>query len=271
MGGTAAVNPADVCNQRKLKLSGPENAPQPGENTMLTNRLMQVSHFATIGEMAAGIAHELNQPLTAILNYARACENLLRKEAGGGPDVLEALGEIDREAKRAASIIHRVRDLVRNQSTQRSAADLSEVVTELEELILSNARVYDSQVRFDLAQSLPLVIVDRVQIQHVLLNLVRNALEALKEAAGTRREIVIRTAAVGAGEVELSVADSGPGIAPQIADRLFMPFVTTKPKGTGLGLVSSRSIARAHDGTLAYRPNPAGGVCFFMRLPSRTE
>lgn len=251
--------------------TGSEGVLQYSEYPRFTDRILKVSHLATIGEMAAGIAHELNQPLTAILNYARACEIILRKEAGGRPDVVEALREIDREAKRAANVIRSVRDLVRDQPTERAAVDLNEVVTEIKELILSSARQSNSDIRFDLASSLPPVIVDRAQIQHVLLNLVRNALEALKEAAGPQREVVIRTAPVGAEEVELSVADSGPGIAPQIVDRLFMPFVTTKQNGTGLGLVSSQTIVRAHDGTLAYRPNPPGGVCFFMRLPSRAE
>lgn len=248
-----------------------EDPPQFGEDRRLQDRMMQVSRFATIGEMAAGVAHELNQPLTAISNSARACENLLGREGNDGADILEALREIGREAGRAAAIIRRLRDLVRGQPSERALADLNEVVTEMKDLIQSNARVADVAMRFDLARSLPPVVVDRVQIQHVLLNLVRNALEALKGASGAQREIVIRTAAEGAGEVELSVADNGPGIAPQIADRLFTPFVTTKPNGTGLGLVSSRTIVRAHDGTLGYRPNPDGGACFYIRLPSRTE
>ena len=232
---------------------------------------MQVSRFATIGEMAAGVAHELNQPLTAISNYARACERLLRRGKGHEADVMEALAEIGREADRAAAIIRRLRDLVRGQPSERATADLNEVVTEMSELIQSNARVYDVEMRFELAQSLPRVVIDRVQIQHVLLNLLHNAFEALNGAIGAGREVVIRTAAVDAGEVELAVADSGPGIARQVADRLFTPFVTTKPNGTGLGLVSSQTIVRAHDGTLGYRPNAPRGACFFVRLPSRSE
>ena len=230
---------------------------------------MQVSRFATIGEMAAGVAHELNQPLTAISNYARACEHILQGQAGSHTDVLEALKEIVHEAGRAADIIRRLRDLVRGQPTERASADINDIVTELQELVQSNARVADVRLQLDLAQALPPVVVDRVQIQHVVLNLVRNALEALKGKVGTR-EIVIQTAAAGAGEVELSVADNGAGVAPQVVDRLFTPFVSTKPNGTGLGLVSSQTIVRAHDGTLGYRPGPVGGACFFLRLPVRT-
>jgi two-component system sensor kinase FixL len=248
-----------------------ESGPQLGDSRMLQDRMMQVSRFATIGEMAAGVAHELNQPLTAISNYARACENFLRRTGEEQPDVRDALREIGREADRAAGIIRRLRDLVRGQPTERAAADLNELVAELEELIQSNARVYNVRMRFDLASPLPRVVVDRVQIQHVLLNLVGNALEALRSAAPAQREVVIQTQAAGAGEVELSVTDSGPGIAPQVAGRLFTPFVSTKPSGTGLGLVSSQTIVRAHDGTLGYRPNAPSGACFFMRLPARPE
>ncbi len=232
---------------------------------------MQVSHFATIGEMAAGVAHELNQPLTAISNYAHACERILGQGGGDHSEVAEALTEIRREADRAAGIIRRLRDLVRGQPSERTVADLDGVVTEIRDLILSNSRAQDVNVVFELAGPLAPVVVDRAQLQHVLLNLVRNALEALKGTDLGRREVVIRTAAAGPGEVELSVADSGPGIAPQVAGRLFTPFVTTKPSGTGLGLVSSQTIVRAHDGTLGFRPVPSGGACFYVRLPTRTE
>jgi C4-dicarboxylate-specific signal transduction histidine kinase len=232
--------------------------------------MMQVSHFATIGEMAAGVAHELNQPLTAITNYAHACERILTNGAGDCSDVVEALGEITREADRAAGIIRRLRELVRGQPTERAVTDLNDVVEEIRELILSNSRAKDVEVSFDLARPLAPVVVDRVQLQHVLLNLVRNALEAFNGTAVARREVSIRTQATGAGEVELSVVDTGPGVAPQIEGRLFTPFVTTKPNGTGLGLVSSQTIVRAHDGVVGYRPAPAGGACFYIRLPVRT-
>jgi two-component system sensor kinase FixL len=241
------------------------------EDGMLTDRIMQVSRFATIGEMAAGVAHELNQPLTAIANYARACENILRRKEGHDADVLEALREIGREAARASEIIRRLRNIVQAQPAKRAMADLNEVVSELGELIQSNARVHDANLRYELADSLPRVVVDRVQIQHVLLSLLRNAFEALDGVAGAERSIVVKTAVVDSGDVELSIADTGPGVAPEIADRLFTPFVTTKPRGTGLGLVSGETIMRAHDGTLGFRPNAPRGACFFMRLPARQE
>jgi C4-dicarboxylate-specific signal transduction histidine kinase len=244
--------------------------PQEDDVRGLQDRMMQVSHFATIGEMAAGVAHELNQPLTAISNYAHACERMLRNAPGDCSEVAGALIEITREADRAAGIIRRLRDLVRGQPTERALADLNDVVSEMRELILSNSRVQDVNIVFELGASLAPVVVDRVQLQHVLLNLVRNALEAFRGASVPRREVVIRTATSGPGEVELSVTDTGPGVAPQVVDRLFTPFVTTKKNGTGLGLVSSQTIIRAHDGTVGYRPVPGDGACFYIRLPVRT-
>ena len=253
--------------------------PSPPPETQVGNaeirrheeRIMQVSRLAMIGEMAAGIAHELNQPLTAISNYAQACQNILRSASGAEDDVIGALQEIEREAKRAGSIIRRLRELTRARPAERSISDINGVVGEMTELIQGDARAHDVSLRFDFEEGLPPVAVDRAQIQHVLLSLVRNALDALNSAQSGEREVVIRTARVHGGDVELSVSDNGPGVAPHVADRLFTPFVTTKPDGTGLGLVSGQTILRSHEGTLGYRPIPPHGACFFMRLPSAVE
>ena len=228
---------------------------------------MRVSRLATIGEMAAGVAHEINQPLTAISNYARACELLLKGSAATPPEIGEALGEIGREARRAAEIISRLRNLARQEPSERSATDLNELLQELKTLMTLDARLFDVSLTFDFAEALPKVTVDRYQIQHVALNLLRNALEALATPAEGPREIIIRTVAV-ADEVEFSVADSGPGVPSGVVDRLFTPFLTTKSRGTGLGLVSSQTIVRAHQGTLGYSPNKPRGARFFVRLPS---
>lgn len=228
---------------------------------------MRVSRLATIGEMAAGVAHEVNQPLTAITNYARACELLLRNDATALPDVAEALREIGLEARRAAEIVRRLRGLVRNEPSERAVTDLNGVIREVMDLMQMDARIHSVQLAFEFAEALPAVAIDRVQIQHVLSNLLRNSMEALEPPVEGSREIVIRTAAVG-DEVELSVADSGPGVPANVVARLFTPFLTTKRTGTGLGLVSSQTIVRAHQGTLGYRPNSPHGACFFVRLPS---
>lgn len=254
-----------MTKKRKVPLD-----PAP-ESRRQAERIMQVSRLAMIGEMAAGIAHELNQPLTAISNYAQACENILRSATGSEDDVLGALREIDHEAKRAAGIIRRLRDLTRARPTKRIAADLNGVVNEISELMQSDARAHNVRLQLDLGHGLPAVVVDRTQMQHVILSLVRNALDALEAGASADREITVRTARFNGGDVELSVADTGPGVAAHVTDRLFTPFVTTKPNGTGLGLVSSETIVRAHEGTLGYRPNLPCGACFFIRLPGGAE
>jgi two-component system sensor kinase FixL len=242
--------------------------PSDRENHRLQARIMQVSRLATIGEMAAGIAHELNQPLTAITNYARACELLLQKNDAARPEIAEAMREVGAEAHRAAEIIRRLRSLVGNEPAELTATDLNGVITELTDLMQTDARVHDVQLRFEFEGALPSVAVDRARIQHVLLNLLRNALEALDDPIASPREIVVRTAVLGDGDVEFSVTDTGPGVPQHVVDRLFTPFLTTKSNGTGLGLVSSQTIVRAHQGTLGYRPNTPRGASFFVRLPS---
>lgn len=233
----------------------------------LPERMMQVARFATMGEMAAGIAHEINQPLAAINNYARACEHFLAATEPDLAEVRAAVSEIGTEALRAGEIIRRLRKLVSKQNTERAATDLNELIEELRVLILADARMHGVRVRFELASGLPQVNVDRTQIQHVLLNLVRNALEALTEMPATAREATIRTARVREGEVEVSVCDNGPGPAADIIDRMFDPFSTTKENGTGLGLPSCRTILHTHGGTIAYRPVSPVGACFCLQIP----
>lgn len=231
---------------------------------------MRVSRLATIGEMAAGVAHEINQPLTAITNYARACELLLGKCDAVAPEISEALREIGLEAGRAAGIIRRLRALVRVDALERTATDLNDVVRELTDLMQLDARIHQVQLRFEFQEAIPSVAINRAQMQHVLLSLFHNALEAFDAPIEGQREIVVRTSTASDDEVELSVADSGPGVPQNVVERLFTPFLTTKPSGTGLGLVSSQTIVRAHQGTLNYGPNMPRGARFLVRLPSIT-
>jgi C4-dicarboxylate-specific signal transduction histidine kinase len=234
----------------------------------LQGRLMHVSRLATIGEMAAGVAHELNQPLTAITTYAQACTRLLDRVEPNLGDVREALQQIASQAVRAGAIIRRLRNLVRHTDSERRPGDINALVEEMRELMETDARVHGVRLRFELAQGLPRVMVDGVQIQHVLLNLLRNALEALATVEPGRREIVISTSLTREGEIELALADSGPGVEPAVAERMFDPFFTTKEFGTGLGLTISATILRIHGGTLGYRPASPAGACFFARLPT---
>ncbi|HEV7607303.1 MAG TPA: PAS domain S-box protein [Steroidobacteraceae bacterium] len=235
-------------------------------------RMNSVSRLATMGEMAAGISHELNQPLAAIANYAQACVRLLRVPAADIPEVSGALEQIAGQALRAGEIIRRIRSLVRNEDVRREAQDINELIREVHGLLASDARVHDGRLALELSTPLPRVTVDGVQIQQVLMNLVHNAFEAQgAEHDGAPFEVRITTRPTDAGDVEVSVSDLGPGLAGEVEQRIFEPFFTTKPTGTGLGLAISRSIIKAHEARLGYRANQPHGACFYFILPAHQE
>ncbi len=234
----------------------------------LQERLLHVSRLATVGEMSDGSAHELNQPLCAVANYAQACDRML---AMPDPDIAEIRGslqEITAQALRAGEVIRRLRSLARPQQARRELTDVNPLIAELTDLIQSDAKHHQVRYRFEAAPELPQVRVDRPQIQQLLLNLVRNSIEALADTPAEGREVVVRSVRTPTGEVEISVSDQGPGVSEGIAPHLFAPFCTTKSAGTGLGLAMSRTIARAHSGTLDYRPNVPAGACFVLTLPA---
>jgi two-component system sensor kinase FixL len=246
-------------------------------------RMNNVSRLATMGEMAAGISHELNQPLAAIANYAQACGRLLRMPGADVPEISGALEQIAGQALRAAEIIRRIRSLVRNEDVRRESQDINELIREVHTLLASDARVHDGRLELDLAPVLPKVTVDGVQIQQVLMNLVHNAFEAQGtdaarlevarnlDGSGAAFEVRIATRPTDAGDVEVSVSDLGPGLAGEVEQKIFEPFFTTKPTGTGLGLAISRSIIKAHEARLGYRANQPRGACFYFVLPAHME
>ena len=233
----------------------------------LLGRMLNVSRLATIGEMAAGIAHELNQPLTAIANYSQACERMLSQPRPDTQALRMALGEITSQAVRASQIIGRLRTLARSHEMRREPTDVNSMVTEVAALAGADARARDVQVVLNLDPALPTVVLDPVQIQHVLLNLLRNATEAVAAVPSGERRVTIRSALTPVKELELAVCDTGPGITDDIRARVFDPFFSTKDGGTGLGLPISHSIVRAHGGALGYRHNESGGACFYIHLP----
>ena len=233
----------------------------------LQERLTHVSRLATVGEMSAGIAHELNQPLTAVANYSQACDRLLGLPDPDIDEIRGALRQITAQAVRAGDIIRRLRALARNDAMKRAPTDINQLVGELTDLIQLDAKTHDTQYKLELAARLPPANLDRAQVQQVILNLVRNAVEALSESSSGPRQIIVRTQLLPEGDLEIAVCDTGPGISPEIATRLFDPFCTTKPNGTGLGLAISRTIVKAHQGALEYRPNVPRGACFHVRLP----
>jgi two-component system, LuxR family, sensor kinase FixL len=257
--------PAEVGTAGAAVLSAAVGDP----SAALHGRLLNVSRMATIGEMTAGIAHELNQPLAAILIYARACERLLARPDADLAEVRETLQQICVETTHAADIIRQLRALTEGERVARARVDINDLVSELDDLLRTDALMHGVQLSLDLAPELPPVAVDAGQVQHVILNFVRNSLEALVTPATANPCIVIRSRLTAAQEVELTVVDNGPGLAEQAHERVFQPFFSTKARGTGLGLAISRSIARAHGGSVGYRPTPAGGACFFLLLPAQ--
>jgi two-component system, LuxR family, sensor kinase FixL len=234
----------------------------------LQERLMHVSRLATVGEMASGIAHELNQPLAAIATYAHACDRLLGMHDPDIEEVQSALQRIAEQAVRAGDIIRKLRGLARSEPRTRVLSDVNTLIAELTELIEADARAHGVSYRRDLQPDLPRAVLDRSQIQQVVMNLVHNALDSLALGQIDAKELVIRTRRTGAQDVEISVCDNGVGVHDSVVKRMFDPFCSTKPTGTGLGLPISRSIVRAHDGVLDYTPNEPRGACFTVKLPS---
>jgi two-component system sensor kinase FixL len=231
-------------------------------------RLTHVARLSTMGEMTNGLAHELNQPLTAIAMYAQAAERLMTQAHPGEEDVISALHQIATQALRAGEIIRRLRAMVKNRETREEVVDLNELLRGLVILAEADARLHSVHLRLDLAATPLRVMADPIQLQQVLLNLVRNAIEAVQDLETPRRTVSLRTAAMPAGDAEVSVSDLGPGVDAGIRDRLFDAFFTTKPEGTGLGLAISRSIIENHGGRLAQRPAEPVGSCFYFTLPA---
>jgi two-component system, LuxR family, sensor kinase FixL len=238
------------------------------ESHQLQVRLMHVSGLATVNEMASGIAHELNQPLAAIATYAHACDRLLGLPNPDIDEVQTALKAIAEQAVRAGDVIRKLRDLARMEESTHTFSDINSVIEELTGLIRRNAEGYSVKYRRELAPDLPLISIDRHQIQQVVLNLVGNALEALAHAQSQIPELLLRTRATAGGNVEISICDNGPGVEVALRHRIFDPFCSTKPTGIGLGLSVSRTIVNAHGGVLEYRTNQPTGACFVMKLPS---
>jgi two-component system sensor kinase FixL len=234
----------------------------------LRERLTHLTRVSVMGELASSIAHEVSQPLTAIATYAQACQRLLAQDATDKSEVHAVLGRISEEALRAGSILQKLRELVKKHETRWRVRDVNELVREVEHLAAVDARLHDIRLRLALSSPLPAVKVDGIQIQQVILNLVRNAIDATEDVIPEEREVLICTAARDGREVEVSVRDHGSGLPAGAEDRLFEPFFTTKPDGIGMGLSISLSIISAHGGRMWFAPTPGGGTTFFFSLPA---
>jgi len=237
------------------------------EARVLQERLTHFSRLSTMGEMAAGLAHEINQPLSAIATYAQACQRLIRLPEPEIDDVVSALEQINAQALRAGEVIRRLRNFVKNREVKREPVNCARLLEDLRMLAETDARLHNIRLRLDCQEPLPTVYADPIQLQQVILNLVRNAIDAMVDAPEDRREVVLMTREAADGEVEVTVIDHGTGLAPEATEHLFNPFFTTKASGTGLGLAISRSIVRAHGGRRGKPPNDGWGVRFHLPLP----
>ncbi len=232
-------------------------------------QLAQVSRALALGEMGSAIAHELNQPLAAVATYAQASRRML--EAGeSGAEVRHALERIAAQAERAGEILRRLRGFLADSGAAPAIADLGRLTAEVIDLARPEARQRGVALVVEPAPGLPPVRVDGIQVQQVVLNLVRNAIEACAGAAGEARVVSVATRAEDGGAV-VAVTDTGPGVAPELAERVFEPFFTTKADGTGIGLAISRSIAEAHGGRLRLEHPEAGGARFVFWMPGAGE
>ena len=221
-----------------------------------------------LGELSGSMAHELNQPLTAILSNAQAAQRFLAGDQADLAEVRDILADIVAEDKRAGEIIHRLRLLLKKGEVQHQPLSVNEVVLEVLKLVRSDLVNQNVAAQTELAPDLPLVHGDRVQLQQVLLNLVMNACEAMAGAGKSARQLTIRTDRSEDGSVRVSVADRGPGIAPEKLEQIFESFYTTKPQGMGLGLAVCRTIITAHNGKLWATSKPGRGATLYFTLPT---
>lgn len=228
--------------------------------------LMHLSRVAMLGELSGALAHELNQPLTAILSNAQAAQRLLARDSVEAPDLREILQDIVAEDKRAGDVIRRLRALFKKGAPQFQKLDANDLVREVLSLAQGSLTSRDIRVLTELSTLPVFVRGDRVQLQQLLLNLVANACDAM-EAPGAERVLTMETAPNAEGRVQIIVTDGGPGVPDAVMARLFDPFFTTKSQGLGLGLSISRSIVAAHGGELLVRNNPGHGATFRVMLP----
>ena len=230
--------------------------------------LIHVSRLSAMGELASALAHELNQPMTAISNYLLAARQLVERGPDHAERATDIIGKSIDQAVRASQIIRQLRSFVQKREVERAPAEIDKVVDEASALAFIGLKEKGIRVSIERQENLPPIPIDRIQIQQVLINLIRNAVDAME---GTqRRELTIRMGRED-GEMRISIADTGAGISADFRDKVFQAFATTKSTGMGVGLSISRNIVEAHHGRLWFEPNPSGGTVFHLVLPLSTR
>jgi two-component system, LuxR family, sensor kinase FixL len=235
----------------------------------LQGELVHVSRLNALGEMASALAHELNQPLTAASNFMKGCLVLLKRKPLEEARLADMISQGSEQALRAGQIIRRLRDFVSKGEAERRIESLPKVLEEAGALAMVGARDRSVRLRYEIDPQVDLVVVDKVQIQQVALNLIRNGIEAMEDSS--TKEIFVGARPVADDMVEVWVSDTGHGISPEAAEQLFQPFMTTKSQGMGIGLSISRTIIEAHGGRIWVEPNPQGGAIFRFTLPGVRE
>jgi len=234
-------------------------------------RLAQFGRLSTLGEMAASLAHELNQPLTAIATYTQACQRLIESGQGDDDEILATLRKCDSQAQRAGEVIRRLRQFVRKRERGRQEVSCADIMHDLAALAEVDARDNGIPLTIDVARGLPNVMVDTVQIQQVILNLIRNGIDAMMNTDHYDRGISIAVNKFKKDQVRISVTDHGSGMTKETEKNIFEPFFTTKPSGLGLGLAICRSIIESHGGVLSFKSNRSEGATFYFTLPIISE
>jgi len=230
-------------------------------------QLAQATRLATLGELTASLAHEVNQPLSAVMNNAQAALRFLHRQEPDLEEVDEALGDIVRDGKRAGEVIQRLRQFLRPGEMLLQAVDINELIKETAAFTRNEFLARNTVIRYSLSDGLPPVRADRIQIQQVVLNLLINAQEAMNQSEAEPREILVQTTPGDVGSITVSVRDRGPGLPSENLEKIFKPFYTTKAAGMGMGLAISRSIITSHGGRLWAVPNPDQGATLTFTLP----
>jgi C4-dicarboxylate-specific signal transduction histidine kinase len=259
-----ATHLAGIAIERKLAREERERLRQARAD------LARVNRVTTMGELTDSLAHEVNQPIAAAVTNANTCLRWLLRDY---PDVEEARAaamRIVKDGTRAAEIISRIRQLFKKGTSERELVDVNDIIREMIVLLRGETTRYTIVIGMELAANLPQVMADSVQLQQVLMNLMINGIEAMKDVEGTR-ELDIRSRRMQNEEIVVSVSDSGVGLPPQHAEQIFNAFFTTKPHGTGMGLRISRSIIESHGGRLWAAENSPRGASFYFTLPAKTE